>query len=236
MFTVQTPKNIVSQAMAAIQATGRSVELTCAFEQIAATLTDVRAQDRDEKRKGISAEADPHLNQMTADNAFYVAVHGPDGDLQAFCSARCFQVGSEKLAGFWGAFYSRLYGGGAPAIDVDDLPPPAYQAQGSIVFISDLYISASATQQFDTGHLAMTAIGEAVRRFDPDHVYGFARHVDVMRGLAARYLCTGWYYAALPWLVDTHPWQNDDWLLIMDRADYKYALDRYVRSITPPTG
>ena len=241
MFTVSTPETVVMRARVQLERDGRQLAFSHAFADTAAELAALKADDRLQKGRrihspvgpdrnpdGISAEADPARNQLTTENAFHITLRNRRGDLQAFGSVRCLQVGPEMLSGFLGQWFSRLYGNGAPAIHVKSLPHVTDRASGRILFLSNLYVGSNIIGKIDVGPLALAGIGEGVRRFNPDHVCGFARHRDMIRGLAARYLCTGTYPGAVRWRVDTTPCRDDDWLLFMNRDDYQYALGRFI--------
>lgn len=219
MFDELTLAQAVAFADAKVRATGRSVEITDDFYRVADELSALG--------KTLNDESSPYRQELSPASTIYIAIRGDDGTLQAFCAARLINVGGEMLSGYLDRLYRRIYGRGQPAIDASDLPPPAYKASGKIVFISDLVITKTATGKVDPCDLMMLAIGLSSIRFDPDYVYGIVSHRNVNRGLAARYLCSGWFYGALRWIVD-NPWSDEDWLLLMPREDYQYSLRRFV--------
>ena len=219
MFDELTLAQAVAFADAKVRATGRTVEISSDFYELADELAD--------QGKTLNQESSPYHQELSPSNTIYIAIRNTDGELQAFCAARLVSVGSEMLSGYLDRLYRRIYGRGKPAIDIADLPPPAYEANGKIVFISDLIITRRATGKVDPCDLMMLAIGLSSLRFDPDYVYGIVSHRNVNRGLAARYLCSGWYYGALQWLVDV-PWSNEDWLLLMPKSHFRYTLRRLV--------
>lgn len=220
MFDELTLAQAVAFADAKVRATGRSVEISSEFYEIADELSELG--------KTLNQESSPYHQELSPANTIYIAIRDTDGALQAFCAARLISVGSEMLSGYLDRLYRRIYGRGKAAIDVADLPPPAYEANGKVVFISDLIITRQATGKVDPCDLMMLAIGLSSLRFDPDYVYGIVSHRNVNRGLAARYLCSGWFYGALRWLVD-NPWSDEDWLLLMPKSHFRYTLRRFVR-------
>ena len=219
MYDELTLAQAIAFADAKVRATGRNVKISHDFYGVA---DELAAQG-----KTLNQESSPYHQELSPATTLYITVRNTEGELQAFCAARLIDVGSEMLSGYLDRLYRRIYGRGQPAIDINDMPPPAYKANGKIVFISDLVITKRATGKVDPCDLMMLAIGLSSLRFDPDHVYGIVSHRNVNRGLAARYLCSGWFYGALRWIVD-NPWSNEDWLLLMPREDYQYTLRRFV--------
>lgn len=207
---------------------GRSLTQTSDFEAVVPELI--------EASKGrINMESSPSDSDLTDVNAIYILIRGSDGRLEGFCSLRHFEFGPDKLARFLLRQYSRLYGGGKEAIELEGNASPISEISGSVVFLSDIFIETTARaksisggrDKIDPSDISMISYCIATLRWRPDWLYGFLKDKDNRRGLGPRYFGTRFYPWTVRWKVETERRSDTDWLLCMSRSDMEHVIQTY---------
>ena len=205
---------------ARLRANGCSIEQTVDFAKIDAEMSLM------EKGK-MSLENNWLYSDLTPANAFYVVVRNAERKPIAMCAVRNYQLRNETLTGFLDRQYSRLYGNGENALDTSMMPPVSDEITGSVVYLGDFFVGREGrvSKEFNNSDFILLVYGLSMMQFDPDWLFGFARHRDAARGLMATYFMTRCYPFALNWKIETPTRQDSDWIIGMNRRDLTYLLD-----------
>ena len=214
----------LAEATAALSArlktNGRTIEQTVDFAKIDEEMALM------EKGK-MSLENSWIYNDLTPANAFYVVVRNAEKKPIAMCAVRNYQLRNENLTSFLERQYARLYAKGENALDTSMMPPLTDEISGSVVYLGDFFVGREGrvSKEFNNSDFILLVYGLAMMQFDPDWLFGFARHRDAARGLTATYFMVRCYPFALNWQVETTSRQDSDWIIGMNRKDLSYLID-----------
>lgn len=204
---------------------GRRLEISTDFAAIKA---EIEANE-----KGyLSAEFDPGRSELTARDCRYIVVRDQTEEIEGFCAVRLFNVTEdERLAGFLWDLYRTLYTDGADPFDMDELPPPTFEAFGAVGYVGDFYLmkSGRGAMKIDDTALAMISYAICSISWQADWTFCLTKHRSATRGLAARYACTQTYPCAIAWNVEQAKRRDDDWMMFLKSVDRDWILGKYGR-------
>ncbi|WP_298919343.1 hypothetical protein [uncultured Roseobacter sp.] len=179
----------------------------------------------------LGAPFDPEVHDMNAGNAFWLVAHDVDGLLMHTQASRLIDLKQKTLSGYMLKKFREF----PPAIPDLDLKRSRYRASpganritGHVVYHGEVWMGGSPGQYRGSGLstvLARYGLHEAMRRWDPDYIFGFMARTVAYKGFAER---MGYMHnepGALRWYRKGQDTPLEGFVSYLSNEDTRYLLE-----------
>lgn len=214
-----------------LHAHGITVEIGSDFEEY----KEIIARDRPLQQLGAPFSPDNH--KFHGNNSFWLTGRNEEGELIHTQAAKVVDLEGRTLSSYLLRRF-RDFPPPVPGVDSNKsryrATPGAHRIKGQVVYHGEVWMAPERGRYRGVGLstvLARTGLLEAVRRFDPDWVYGFMLRAVAFKGFSER---MGYMHnepGALLWSIDGRDNLVEAFLSYLSREDASYLLDMPVNEL-----